>query len=53
MCAARNLSEMVWPDHIEFPIDGFAPNCLVKGMDPLRNLRQQLPTIKNFEEARS
>lgn len=38
---------------VEFPIDRFARYCLVKGIDQLGYLREQLDAIKNFEETRS
>ncbi|MDH3429033.1 MAG: 3-isopropylmalate dehydratase small subunit [Gammaproteobacteria bacterium] len=37
---------------VEFPIDRFARYCLVKGIDQLGYLREQLDTIRNFEETR-
>jgi 3-isopropylmalate/(R)-2-methylmalate dehydratase small subunit len=38
---------------VKFPIDGFARYCLVKGIDQLGFLREQLDKIQSFEEARS
>ncbi len=38
---------------IGFPIDGFARHCLLEGVDQLGFLRQQLPSIEAFEEART
>ncbi len=38
---------------VGFPIDGFARHCLLEGIDQLGFLRQQLPSIEAFEEART
>ena len=38
---------------VAFPIDGFARHCLLEGIDQLGFLRQQLPAIEAFEEART
>lgn len=38
---------------VDFPIDGFARHCLIEGIDQLGYLRQQLPAIAQFEEARA
>ncbi len=38
---------------IEFPLDGFARYCLLKGIDQLGYLQQQLHSIERFEETRS
>ncbi len=38
---------------VGFPIDGFARHCLLEGIDQLGFLRQQLPAIEAFEEART
>jgi 3-isopropylmalate/(R)-2-methylmalate dehydratase small subunit len=38
---------------VEFAIDGFAQHCLIKGIDQLGFLQQQISTIESFEENRS
>ncbi len=38
---------------VHFPIDGFARYCLLKGIDQLGYLQEQMPQIEAFEELRT